>query len=128
MQETTCQCLIISSRDRQLDVTLQEERQDASWTLLGVRVKIQARHGEAVSVPPTDFRQRRFVVLWGYLHVPYKVKVLDRSFVAHFVFLIILNLKVFNCLVETNTRGCWYSHVSSCLFRRIEELLPRSRT
>lgn len=40
-------------------VTLEGEREDAKWILLGVTVKVQAREGESITAPATDFRQER---------------------------------------------------------------------
>lgn len=40
-------------------MTLDTERGDAGWTLVGMSVKINAREGESITQPKTDFRQQR---------------------------------------------------------------------
>lgn len=40
-------------------ITLQSEREDARWALMGVKVKVQAREGESITAPATDSRQQR---------------------------------------------------------------------
>lgn len=40
-------------------VTLEAEKADAHWTLLGVELKVKAREGESIAAPTTDFRQQR---------------------------------------------------------------------
>lgn len=42
-------------------VTLEAEKADAHWTLLGVELKVKAREGESIEAPTTDFRQQRSV-------------------------------------------------------------------
>lgn len=42
-------------------VTLQGEREDAKWTLLRATVNVQARGGESITAPATDYRQQRSV-------------------------------------------------------------------
>lgn len=50
---------VVANRCTQLTVSLQEEGQDTMWTLLGVKVMVQAREGESVTAPLTDIRQQR---------------------------------------------------------------------
>ncbi|CAM9092784.1 unnamed protein product, partial [Hapterophycus canaliculatus] len=45
----------------ELMFTLQAEREDTKWTLLGVKVKVQAREGESITAPTTDYRQQRYL-------------------------------------------------------------------
>lgn len=40
-------------------VTLEAEKADAQWTLLGVKLNVKAREGESIAAPTTDFRQQR---------------------------------------------------------------------
>ncbi|CAM9413292.1 unnamed protein product [Laminaria digitata] len=45
----------------QLMVTLEAEKADADWTLLGVELKVKAREGESIAAPTTDYRQQRYL-------------------------------------------------------------------
>ncbi|CAM9407374.1 unnamed protein product [Ectocarpus sp. 12 AP-2014] len=45
----------------ELMVTLQAEREDARWALLGITLLVQAREGESITAPVRDFRQQRYL-------------------------------------------------------------------